>query len=166
MLKAADIMEPARATVHTDHPLREARVRLERFHTDTLIVLDGDEVIGTLHRRQLDACTEPEQEDHPVCDYVSPVAVTCAPSDEAAQIRNIFRADKHLSLILVVDDRRCLKGVIFCNALSQIGSHSARGTPDASIPQDPAGGHAPSARPGELNVYSDLPHIETRHIRK
>lgn len=166
MPRAEDIMQPARATVHTEHPLSEARARLERFGAETLIVLDGDEVIGTLTRRQLDAAAGHETDAHPVCDYVSPVAAICALGDDIAQIRKIFQRDKHLSIVLVIDGRQCLKGIIPSEAVSGIGARQIRGTSDKSISPDPLGGHAPPARPGQLKVYTDLPHIEKRHIRK
>lgn len=157
-MNAADMMHPADADIHVDHNLHEAQARFDASGRDRILVLDGDEVVGTLHRGDL-----PEDQERwrqLTVQEIMPAAPlpTCGPQTSAEAVRGMLEAH---AFVLVLDDEREIVGIV------ERGGAAACPTPQAGkggTSPDPTGGRATLDEDGRLHVYSDKPHV--RRLRE
>lgn len=101
--QAAEIMRPARGTVHVDHDVSEALTRFDQFGCDYLIALDGDEVVGVAERRSIEALlqTSPDMRGEFVGNVLMPETRTVRDSDALERLEGLFQEKKARLLVVV-----------------------------------------------------------------
>ncbi|MFC3230752.1 CBS domain-containing protein [Marinibaculum pumilum] len=158
-MKAADLMHPADADIHVDHNLCEAQARFDASGRNRILVLDADEVVGTLHRADLPSDRE-AWDRLTVHDIMtaSPLP-TCGAEETAQKVRALL--DEH-PFVLVLDEEREIVGIVERGSDTLEPSLGAEATPEETA--DPTGGRATLDGEGKLHVYSDKPHV--RRLRE
>lgn len=156
-MKAEDLMHPADADIHVDHNLCEAQARFDSFGRDRLLVLDADEVVGTLHRSELPA--DRDEWEHLTVQEIMKAAPlpTCAAGESADRVRSQLK-DQHF--VLVLDGEREVVGIVERDSAPPPAAQRGQGRESP----DPTGGRATSDGEGRLHVYSDKPHV--RRLRE
>lgn len=150
---ARDLMRSPDADIHVDHNLEEARARFQHFGRDRLLVIDADEVVGTLHRDDL-----PEEPPAGSSVTVQEVmraepAKSCPATAPADAVRALLQTHPY---VLVVDGERQVVGIVEGADLAR-----KQAEPAAS---DGTGGRAIAAPDGRLKTYAERPRL--RRLRE
>lgn len=165
-MNAEEIMRPADADIHVDHNLCEAQARFAGSARDRLLVIDGDEVVGTLHRDDLPADRD-SWDRLTVQEVMTATGLpTCAPDDSQSRVRALL--DKY-RFVLVLDGEREIVGIIEgdpAQILDRSGQAAAGGTLTgaATAGADTTGGRTTLDGEDRLHVYSSKPHV--RRLRE
>lgn len=158
-ITAEQIMLSPEADIHVDHNLVEAEARFRKYGRQRLLVLDADEVVGTLHRDDLpeDRSAWKRLSVQEVMDGTS--LATCGPDEDVAGIRELLRVHP---FVLVIDRERGILGII------ERDEAPDETVPDfhydADRPGNPTGGRSPARIEGKLAVYAERPRV--RRLRE
>lgn len=107
MMQAKDLMRPNVATVHVDQPISEAQARFKESRGDTLVVLDGDRIVGTIGREKaMNANT-----DEKIAQHMASKLRTCRLDDDINVVHQMLELSD-ASIIIVVDKEDQLQGII------------------------------------------------------
>jgi CBS domain-containing protein len=162
--RVRDFARPMRETVHADHEIDEAALRLSLQERSLLPVADGDEIVGALTQRDLARAREAEQaEDARLTARVvmSSDLAFCYLDDDVATARALM--DRHGSdHLLVIDADQSLIGLLGREDLPPVSAAEARSQnrPEVVGPrEEDAPGVAKTIQPGGLDVYADRPKI-------
>jgi CBS domain-containing protein len=162
--RVGDFARPMRETVHADHEIDEAALRLSLQERPLLPVIDADEIVGVLTQRDLARAREAvKAEDARLTARVvmSSDLAFCYLDDDAATARTLM--DRHgCDHLLVIDADQALVGVVGRKDLPAVSAAEARSRdrPDVIEPrEDDAPGVAKTIQPGGLDVYADRPKI-------
>ncbi len=173
---AADVMRPADETVHVDHDLDEAVVRMKEAGTPFLPVVDGDEIVGSLSASGMRARAErPDRRRRAaVRDVMSATVTFCYTDDplpkvravmDAAGLDHIFALDRDGSLrgLVVLDD------VLAEGGASREADSARRRDPDQprGARQEKTGGRAKWGEPGgRPTTYAARPTLKRKRGSK
>lgn len=162
-MKLEDIMIPNPDFAFVEHTVREARARMDAAGASHLFVVDGDRVIGTVSRADIDSLAAEAGDRQSFVEAVDPEILhakrACAPADLLAEMK---RSGKEAAA--VVDDNLSVIGYVERGRLEQAGVR-------ASARDDPARCLSPSAlevaptverggRASMLRVYSETPQAQ------
>ena len=160
-----DRMRRLEEAVHMDQDLEEAAVRMRKAQVPFLPVVDGDEIVGILSARDLDAApqqTERGSEPARARDHLSGDVAYCFEDDDLETAKSVMDESGHHRL-LVVDREGILVGLITLEAIA--GDVPAGGAPPHAGPK--AGrrhvdtrGRAKGETHGRLVSYGVKPRIK------
>lgn len=158
-------------SVHVDHPLAEAAARLKDADTDVLIVLDGDEIVGTLSAHDMLAETM-RKEERPrnlrVQDVMDHRVPYCHAHDAVTKaVRQLI--DSQARILIILDDQGQAAGIVTTGDLAvtpeggvfseQLARAADKAQAAAPVKTDPTGGRRRQKAPGEVPSYSEKPHL-------
>jgi CBS domain-containing protein len=171
--RVADLMRPIDEVVHLDQDLHEAHVRMRRFQTSFLPVVDGDEIVGLLTAgdvpRNVRGDPRPEASQDrsaKVRDHLTKDIAFCYRDDDLETAQAVIRESGHRRL-LVTDREHQLVGLITEERLAAAsGRRRPSGPRAAARPEVEArlakrSGRATGSRPGRIVVYAVKPKLKT-----
>lgn len=171
--RVADLMRPIDEVVHLDQDLHEAHVRMRRFQTSFLPVVDGDEIVGLLTAGDVprnvrgDPRLEASQDrSAKVRDHLTKDIAFCYRDDDLETAQAVIRESGHRRL-LVTDREHQLVGLITEERLvAASGRRRPSGPRAAARPEVEArlakrSGRATGSRPGRIVVYAVKPKLKT-----
>lgn len=165
MLHVKNIMRSVDKTVHIDHPLTEAQLRMTKYGLDFIPVVDGDEIVGVLEKG--DIFSESEATTHApngdkVKDRLSGELVFCYETDTVETARDTMETSGRDRLI-VVDEKNQLAGVLtgqmVKDKLARQEMQSAGTEAPVSDRKTNTGGRAHGDNPGKPGNYSTTPFV-------
>lgn len=166
--KAKDLMRPLDEVVHIDQDLSDAQVRMQRFQTSFLPVVDGDEIVGILTARDIygePPATTSDASAAKVRDRLSRDVAFCYEADELETVKAVIHESGQRRL-LVADEDHQLVGLLTLErvaaALRDCGPRRPpvpRRRPDRRLTK--TAGRAKGADPGTIGVYAVKPKIRT-----
>ena len=165
MLHVKNIMRRVDKTVHIDHPLTEAQLRMTKYGLDFIPVVDGDEIVGVLEKDDMfsesDATTHASNGDK-VKDRLSGELVFCFETDTVETARDTMETSGRDRLI-VVNGKNQLAGVLTRqmveDKLKKQEVHSAGTETPMSDRKTNTGGRAHGDDPGKPANYSAAPFV-------
>jgi len=159
-----DLVRPVRETIHADHEIDEAALRLALQEQPILPVSDGDEIVGVLGPDDIARMGDAA----PSARVTARAAMTaelafCYLDDSLAVAHALF--DRHgVDHLLVIDAEAALAGMLGRADLppaSEAGMSSAGDRSDLlSRRKENAQGMATTTQPGGLDVYAQRPTIK------
>jgi CBS domain-containing protein len=176
----ANIMSRNAVTIHVDHSVTEAAQRMAEADVGFLVVLDGDEIVGTVTDRDIVVrCVAqgPESHSHTVCSVMTRHVVYCHDHTPIADALGLMTEQCVRRLVVVGGDEE-LAGIFSLSDIAQ-AQHLvapdrvaallealavATDTPKTPAFEDPTGGRARRSPPGVPHVYSETPQIR-RQVR-
>lgn len=156
MMQAKDLMRPSAATVHVDQPISEARARFKESRGDTLVVLDGDRIVGTIGREKaMNANT-----DEKIAQHMASKLRTCRLDDDINVVHQMLELSD-ASLILVVDKEDQLQGIIRPSDIKRSERWpEAVPTPKVERQSSKDDVHSADKQRHRPKVYTEQPHVE------
>ena len=165
MLKVKDIMRRVEQTVHVEHQLAEAHLRMTKYGLDFIPVVDGDEVVGILEKSAL--YFETETTTHApngdlVKDRLVGEVVFCYETDTVRTAEDLMMKSGRDSLIVVNGEKR-LAGLLTARMVADNRERSetwpATDGRTAAERQTETAGRAKGESPGKPGNYSAEPYV-------
>jgi CBS domain-containing protein len=179
MARVKDIMAREPATVHVDHSLAEAAMRMKEADVGALFVVDGDELVGVVTDRDLvirGIAPGAAPSSAPVIDTITRHVVFCH-ENSSLEDAAVLMAQQRIRRLAVVDDDRELVGVLSLGdlarsaeveptALAAILRAICEPIAAAKLParEDPTGGRRRGSPAGSLHVYTRRPSIRRNPV--
>lgn len=165
MQQVRNVMRRIEKTVHIDHPLTEAQLRMTKYGLDAIPVVDGDELVGLLEKSAL--FTESQTTTHAangdkVKDRLTGEVVFCYDTDTIETASGVMEKSGRESLI-VVDDEKRLLGLLTSEMIDDNRNRNedrpVDGRAKTAERQAETSGMAKGNRPGKPGNYSAEPYV-------
>lgn len=162
-MRVRDVMCATTDLLHPDHPMEEARRRLQEAGISMLPVVDGDEIVGVLSRSESGGGGEPSTLPRPrVRDCMSSAIPLCRDDETLEEVARAMEQEGQSGLI-VLDAEDQMVGVVTREMLAAAGVVARV---DERRRHAPGGAHevksasrAREEKQGRRRSYSVKPHV-------
>ena len=159
-----DFVRPLRETVHADHAIDEAVLRLSLQEHPILPVADGDEIVGVLGQAELAGARAASDSARLAARDVMTAELAFCYLDDAVKVAHALMDRHSCDHLLVVDPERTLVGILARDDLPPVSEAEAQSVRDQSdlldSREENTQGIASTAQPGGLDVYAQRPTIK------
>jgi len=164
LLPIRHFARPVRETIHADHEIDEALVRLSLQQCPVLPVIDGDEIVGIIGEADLVRARAEGGPARLTARHLMTTEVPFCYLDDALKVAHELMDRRGCDHLLVVDGERALAGVLGREALpsgSKAEPHAMQDRPDVvESRNEKAQGIGTKTQPGGLEVYAERPIIK------
>lgn len=108
---AANVMSTPVHTIHPDIDMDEAGRIMLRYSTDGLVVMDKEEIVGIVSKRDVDKARHHKLGHAPVCGFMSHPVITVRTESPLSQIQSIMVAED-IGRLPVLDGEGKLAGIV------------------------------------------------------
>ncbi|MBL27764.1 MAG: hypothetical protein CMM50_09480 [Rhodospirillaceae bacterium] len=165
-----EIMSREPEVVHVDSTVMEAAARMAQRHVGVLFVVDGDRLVGAITDRDIAVRSAAEGQDPKNTRVMHVMTSEVIHCDENATVADLAaRMEKEqVRRVAILDSKKQLVGVVALRDVAATpfdGSIAERLLRLATAEGGPShrsstGGRAVASNFGEINVYSQRPHIQ------
>ena len=160
--------KPVGETIHADHEIDEATLKLSLQEHPVLPVVDADQIVGVLGRVEMAKAAEEQDGDVRLTARVMMTTdlAFCYLDDEIATALALM--DKHrCNHLMVIDREQVLVGTVQRDDLPGVSARDSEAAQRRSEAVEPREEHtqgvSDTIQPGGLDVYDESPTIRAPH---